>query len=329
MTRGLNATYCGLRLRSPVIIGACPLNMSSEQVRLFTLAGAGAVVLPSLFQEQVVAYREEAASPGPLVEFAPDSDSLALQDYNFGVEEYLRTVARLKRHVGIPVFANLHGARSGDWLRISQELQSVGVDGIEVNFDSAFALAEHSADEVESALLEITRELCDLVSIPVAIKITPFHSNIANLVWRLCECGASGVVCFGYEPHWEVGSAGVVPTPHWKLNTNNGLNQTVAGLVRARSARSPLSIAASGGVSSTEDCIKSLLAGADVVMITSEIYRSGPDAIAHITEGLSRMIARGKFNDLSEFMDARCPPRLDRQSLLACLTSHQRSPTGS
>ena len=326
MSRGLATKYCGLELRSPVVVGACPITLSSERVRQFTFSGAGAIVLPSLFEEQIL-NRMESCGLVPTSSEQKLDVTAPLEDenyYNRGVDEYLRTIARLKRQVGIPIFASLHGCTSGTWLTIGQEIQAAGADGIEANFDSPIACSHESADDAEQLLLEMVTELCDQVTIPVAVKISPFHSNISNLMWRLSESGAAGVVCFGFEPNWKVGSHGFGPTPHWNLNATGNLNQTIAGLARASVASCPLSMAASGGISTAEDAIKVLLAGADVTMITSEIYRSGTDAIAHIIEGLTQFLKRGHYEELNEFLLGRPKPNLSRQTLLACITQSRR-----
>ena len=162
--------------------------------------------------------------------------------------------------------------------------------------------------------------VCDTTSLPVAVKLAPFHSNLTNLVVRLESVGARAVVCFASEPAWHVSIDRIQTTPTWELHPAGAINQTIAGVARAAAAPSAISVAASGGVSSTEDCIKLLLAGADVVMITSEIYRSGPDAVAHMVEGLSAFLNRSQLNSLDELFAARPEPKLDRASVLDCMT---------
>ena len=323
MSSELETTYCGLSVRSPVIVGASPDNLSSEHARQYTLAGAGAIMLPSLFEEQVLASHRE-------IEFFPGEEEQALNTerflkeqnaYSCGVQEYLRCIARIKRQVGIPVFANLHASTDGNWLCIGERLQSAGADGIELSFANPCCDPQLSADETEETLLKIVRHLSEVVTVPIAVKLTPFHSNLANLAQQLKKSGASGVTCFGFEPSWQVRQDLISPSSHWSFGTNGNMNLTLSGILRVSSANVGVSIAASGGVTTAEDSIKALLAGADVVMLTSEIHRAGPDVIAHVCDGLSIYLEKNQHPSLQEFLQHRPERRLDRQALLECLAA--------
>lgn len=276
-------------------------------VRELSIAGAGAVVLPSLFEEQIVHQMlergKETCACEDKVEAACYTESEDV--YNGGPAEYLNTIQRLKDVTAIPVLANLNGCTEGRWLDFARELEFAGADGIEVSLDNDLATASKSADQVEGRLLECVNELSDSVNIPIGVKLTPFHTNLANLAWRLVEAGAAGVVCFAHEPSWLVEIDKVAATLNWGLTPASNINSTLAGLVRIRSGGPEISVAASGGISAPQDLIKTIIAGADVTMVTSEVYRAGPDSIAHLLEGLTSYLMRHGFSSFSEFTASR------------------------
>ncbi len=144
----------------------------------------------------------------------------------------------------------------------------------------------------EEILLESIELLCDQIHVPIAVRLSPFHSSLGNFAWRLTEAGASGVVCFATEPLCQITPRGVAVGLEWPLSPAGHIHTTISGLLRLKKSGPAISIAASGGVSSTEDICKVVLAGANVAMVTSEIYRSGPEVIAHLVEG-SAVIWRG------------------------------------
>lgn len=322
-TSDIRTDYLGLNLNSPVIVGACPMTLKPEKVRQFALAGAGAIVLPTLFEEQVIhEYLERGTRVSPSEDhleslcFDPQEDT-----YNGGLQEYLHTLHQLKQVTGVPLIASLNGFTPGVWLRVVSELESGGADAIEIMLEDPCLTVSKSADQLEQELVRNLEAICDLVAIPVSVKLSMFHTNLANLVWRLVEAGASGIVCFNHEPIWEVRIDRISTSLQWDLTPAGNINPTLAGLVRVRSSGANLSIAASGGISSTEDTIRALLAGADVVMLASELYRSGPDAIAHIVEGLNSYLNRNRFNSIAELLQARPAPKLHRSTYLKCVTA--------
>ena len=299
--------YLGLHLNSPIVIGACSLTQRPEMVRELSIAGAGAVVLPSLFEEQIVhQMMDQGKEPSPSetrIEAACYAESE--DSYNGGPNEYLSNIRQLKSVTAIPVIANLNGCTDGHWLDFSREIEQAGADALELSLDSEVADSACSADEVESRLLESVTDVCDMVNIPVSVKLTPFHTNLSNLSWRLLEAGASGVVCFAHEPAWHVATEQIAATLNWGLTPASNINSTIAGLVRVRANGPDFSVAASGGISVPQDLIKTIIAGADVSMVTSEVYRAGPDAVAHLLDGLSCYLQRHGFMSFQEFVASR------------------------
>ncbi|MDG2223883.1 MAG: dihydroorotate dehydrogenase [Rubripirellula sp.] len=306
MHQDVTTRYMGLPLRSPILVGACPLTLKPEMAREVAIAGAGAAVMPSLMEEQVsrwFARRKGDASnrcPNPEAELCKSENV-----YNGGVESCLKTIPRLKRQCGIPIIASLNGGHDGDWLSIAGDLEAAGVDAIELIINANTYDPDCTAEQAERPLLDAVRRVTQMVSIPVAVKLLPFYSTLPNLAARLREAGAKGIVLFGREPIWEISDGDLVPALHWHLSSPGLLQTTLSGLIRVRGSDPSLSIAASGGIATTLDVVHAVVGGADVTMVTSELYRSGPDVIAHLVEGLSGYLHRNGFNSYCDLIASR------------------------
>ena len=324
MTIDISANYLGLRLSSPVIVGSCSLTKNAEFARTASIAGAGALVLPSLFQEQVVHQMiADGKSPTPkeqAIEAACFQSSESL--YNGGPEGYISTIENLKNCTGIPIIASLNGYSDGHWLRFAEQLEQAGANALEVTLEPELTDPGLSGDEIESQMLKSISALSDLVSIPVSVKLSPYHTNLCNTAWRIVESGGQGLVCFAHEPSWKLELDRISAAPVWGLTQAGNINPTVSGLLRIRSQGPDISLAASGGVSSVSDLINVVVAGASVVMITSELYRSGADVISHLNDGLVRYLDRHGFNAFSDLVAARPKVKPFLRSMHAdCLTN--------
>ncbi len=325
MPPSTSAQYLGLQLSSPVVIGACPMTLNPEAVRALSIAGAGAIVLPSLFEEQVVHQVTESGELTSRRRSRAESvaDGQVEDRFNGGPQGYVDSIVSLKRTTGLPVIASLNGCTSGHWLGIASALEQAGADALEVSLEADPPDPTIGADRVEELLLKSVAALCDLVSIPVSVKLSPFHTNLPNLAWNLSESGASGLVCFAHDPTWQVQKDRIEASLNWSLSQTRSVNETISGVIRVCCGGPPISIAACGGIRSSEDVVKTIIAGADVVMVTSEIYRVGPDAIAHLTEGLSSYLERHNFTSFADLLQARPIPSPYRRS--AYLRSLSRS----
>ena len=301
------AHYMGLKLTSPLVIGSCPMTRSCESVREFVIAGAGAVVMPSLFEEQIIHQRlETGAEPSSEERTIEAASYRPCEDqYNGGPVEYLRTIEDLKRVTSVPIIASLDGYTGGRWLTFASEIESSGADGVELNLHTDFADPSLSADAIEEAMLECVRDVCDLVSIPVSVKLLPFYTSLPNLAWRLTESGVAGLVVFGREPNWVVLPDQVRATTQWSLTPAGSIGSTISGLIRVRCGGPNISVAASGGISSPADFAQVVIAGADVAMVTSEVQREGPDAISHMVEGMISFLERHNYESYESFVNSR------------------------
>ncbi len=332
MTSELTTTYLGLELKSPVIVGSCPLTIQPETVRQLANAGAGAISLPSILQEQIVHAAMKATDPLGAVSssgYQPQQDK-----YNGGVENYLATIRELKLREQVPIFASINGAAAGDWIDYAKEIQASGADALELNWPPAITLPDESGDQIEQRLVNMVRRLCDSVSIPVAVKLNQRFTNLASIAHKLQDAGADGLILFSHLPEWDVSIDRMNWTIRWELSPVASLGGILEGIVRARAGGLDLSVSASGGVRTAEDAIKTMIAGADVVMVTSEIYREGPDAVRRIVEGISRFLDTSHYGSLLAFQQARPavelgPERLMRLEYVEPLTrsDHYRDPT--
>lgn len=273
-------------------------------MRELTIAGAGAVVLPSLLEEQIVRVMIQNGEI-PCVEerLVAQSGSPRFEDnYNGGVHRYLQTLASLKNCTGVPIIANLNGCTHGGWLSFASKLEAAGADAIELSIYTDLIDPAIGADAVEESLLHAIESVCRSVSIPVAVKLLPFFTSLPNLAVRIADAGAAGIVLFGREPSWEVSDGALRSSSHWSLSGSGQLQTTLSGLIRIRPVVPRLSVAASGGISTAKDVIHTVIAGADVAMVTSEIYRNGPEVIAHILEGVTQCLDRQGMQSFDEFV---------------------------
>lgn len=313
MAPNIVCNYLKLPLASPVVVGACPLTLEPESLRQMIASGAGAAVLPSIFQEQLT---ECSASP-----LDPASTYLTecrrrQQAYNYGPDSYLTSIQSIKQLVSVPVIASLNGYSDGAWLDFAKRMEAAGADAIELNVQPIAATVEQTAEQLEAALVAIVRRVCNSVAIPVAVKMTRHFTSVPNMAHRFGMAGAAGVVMFAHEAHWEVAIDRLHWTPNWELTPVESLSATLGGIIQAGVGGLNLDIAASGGIRAAEDAIKVMIAGADVVMITSEIYRSGPGAISKIVRGVERYLETSGFDSLARFQQTRPTPEVRPQSAI-------------
>jgi dihydroorotate dehydrogenase (fumarate) len=323
----LSTTYLGLQLKSPVIVGSCPLTIEPEAVRQMVECGVGAIVLPSILQEQIE--RIELAKTEPLSAMDQTGYQPQHDKYNGGPENYLHRVHELTSQTKVPIIANMNGATNGDWLDFAKRIEASGADAIELNVPPVVDDPSRSSEQIESELCGIVQRVCDSVSIPVAVKLTQRFTNLSRITHDLHSAGAAGVVLFAHQPRWDVCLDRLHWTIRWALTSIDSVAATLEGIVRARAGDLNLSIAASGGIRNSEDAMKAMIAGADAVMVTSEIYREGPDVIRTIVDGMSRYIELSAYDSIENLRRSRPPADLgsDRLKRLEYLDPLTRSET--
>ncbi len=288
MSVDLSTMYLGLQLRSPVVASASPLTGDLDALRRLEQAGAGAVVLPSLFEEQIeheqvglhAALEHGAHSYGEALTYFPEMD-----DYNTGPEEYVEHLADAKRTLSIPVIASLNGVTPGGWTRYARLLQQAGADAIELNVYAVETDPYASAASVEDRTLRLVSQVRTSVSVPLAVKIGPFYTALANMAQRLADARADGLVLFNrfLQPDIDLETMTVRPRLH--LSTQDELRLPLRWIAVLH-GRVPVSLAATGGVREPADVVKLLLAGADVVMLASALLREGAELVRELNVGL-------------------------------------------
>jgi dihydroorotate dehydrogenase (fumarate) len=297
----LTTTYLGLELASPLVASASPLTGRIDTLVRLAAAGAAAVVLPSLFEEDVVAAaldRQRLFTQGT-ESFAEALTYLPEPEATNEIDRHLQLVADAKAIIDVPVIASLNGTTRGGWTRYASELADAGADAIELNVYGLGANSEHTAAALEAELLDLVRAVRDEVAVPLAVKISPFFTTVAHLVSQVAEAGADGVVCFNrfYQPDVDLDTLAVTPT--LDLSTSAELRLPLRWIALL-SGRVPCSLALSTGVHTPADAVKALLAGADVVMATSSLLVHGPEHLGTLHRGLETWLEDHEYESANQ-----------------------------
>jgi dihydroorotate dehydrogenase (fumarate) len=288
MSVDLSMTYLGLTLRNPLVAAASPLTGDLEAIRRMEEAGAAAVVLPSLFEEQL---ERDMLAVRQLLTAGPEGFEQVLarlpelDDYNSGPSGYLRHIKRVKSTVSIPVIASLSGSGSGEWTRHAWLLQEAGADALELNVYFVPTDPEATADAVESRYIELVAAVVEATTIPVSVKLGPYFSSLPNLARRLIDVGADGLVLFNRYLQPDIALTEFRVNPHLALSSPDEVRLPLRWIAILRPQVSA-SLAGTSGVHTAEDVVKLVLAGADAVMTASALLRHGPAHFRALLDGL-------------------------------------------
>ena len=297
MSTDLKTHYMGLELASPLVAAASPLTGTVEGLLALEEAGASAVVLQSLFEEQIEYHELEVNS---ILETGADSFPEAhnffpgLDDYNTGPESYLRLVETAKERLSIPVIGSLNGISLGGWIRYAKLIEEAGADALELNIYFVASDARVTAAEVEERYVDLVGEVAASISIPLAVKVGPYFSSLPNVARRLAVAGARGLVLFNrfLYPDISLSRMRVVPTLHLSSSEEALLPLRWIAILRGQV---PTSLAASSGIQSANDVVKLLLAGADVTMMASALLRRGPNHIRQVSSALASWLEEHEY----------------------------------
>ena len=297
----LTTSYLGLKLRNPIVVSSSPLQQEIDNIRRMEDAGAAAVVLHSLFEEQIRLESEEldrrldqgSESFAESLHYLPDLDQ-----YNHGPEAYLEHIAQAKKSVGIPIIASLNGVSAGGWTRYSKMIEEAGADALELNIYYVAADPEIDGTNIEQRYCEVVGRVRNLVHIPLAVKLSHFFSSIPNVLQKIDRAGADALVLFNrfYQPDIDLETLEIVP--RLVLSSSDELTlrlnwvALLYGIVKA-------DMAITGGVHTAEDVLKSMMVGARVTMMTSALIERG---IPHISAVLKTL---GSWMDGHEFESIR------------------------
>ncbi|HIK11655.1 MAG TPA: dihydroorotate dehydrogenase-like protein [Oscillatoriaceae cyanobacterium M33_DOE_052] len=285
----LNTTYMGMQLKSPLVVGAAaPLTEDIDNIKRMADAGAAAVVLHSIFEEQI---RQERLELHHHLQYGTQSFAEALtyfpepEIFHVGLSEYLNHIQKAKG-AGIPIIASLNGSSMGGWVEFAQQIQEAGADALELNIYSIPTDFDASGAEIEQKYIDILRAVKAEVTIPVAIKISPFFSNTANMTKRLVEAGADGLVLFNrfYQPDIDIEELEV--TTNLLLSTPQDMRLPMRWIAILY-GRLDVSFAATGGVQKGHDAIKLVMAGASIIQIVGSLLRHG---IGHLKDIENEMV---------------------------------------
>jgi len=298
----LSTTYMGLKLKNPLVPSASPLTAEVDSIARLAEHGAAAVVLHSLFEEQI---RHEAAELEHLTTQGTESfaESLTyfprMEDYRHGPEEYLELIEKAKRAVDIPVIASLNGVTVGGWIEYAKKIEQAGADGIELNVYYVATDPQQTGVQVETLYVNILKAVKAAVRIPVAIKLGPYFSSMAAMARRLDEAGADALVLFNrfYQPDINLDRLEVVPdlvlsTP-FELRLPLRWIAILHGHLRA-------SLAATTGVSSARDVVKLLMVGADITQMCSVLLRKGARELATIRHDLEAWLEENEYSSIEQ-----------------------------
>lgn len=326
----LTTSYLGLGLRSPLVPSASPLSRSLEMCQELEAAGAGALIMYSLFEEAVTAEEEamvrflhhQDLGHGEARDFLPDH-----HDFKGALDRYLDDLTRLKAGLGIPVIASLNGVTPGGWLDHARELEAAGADALELNVYYVAGDARQSGTDVEARYLDLLAELRQEIRIPLNMKLGPWFSSVAHMVRQIESAGANGVALFNrfYQPDINIHNLRLQPSLHPSTSADALLPMRWIAILHGRTH---LSLGATGGVHTAADAIKLLLAGADVVHLASALLQQGPGHLAKVRQGIEDWMETQGFTCLEDFrgrlsqLAVPDPSELERANYVQVLDSY-------
>ena len=298
----LTTTYMGLRLGCPLLAGASPLSEQGENIKALADAGAGAIVMHSVFEEQLEAearaldyYLEQGTErfAESLTYFPP------MADYKVGPEVYLDNIAAAKKAVGVPVVASLNGLSVGGWIDYAKKIQDAGADALELNIYLIPTNPGVDAQRIEQVYLDIVKAVKSAVSIPVAVKLSPFFSAMANMARKLDEAGADALVLFNrfYQPDIDLENLEVGPALELSTSADSRLPLRWIAILFGRTRAS---LASSGGVHTGADAAKMVLAGADAVQMVSALLKNGPAHLSEVRDEMARILASKGYESVDQ-----------------------------
>jgi dihydroorotate dehydrogenase (fumarate) len=309
----LSTTYLGFSLPHPLMPGASPLVDDLDTVKRLEDAGAAAIVMHSLFEEQITRERQGSVH-NILIHENSSAEALSYfhkpDEYALGPGHYLEQLQRIKAAVGVPVFGSLNGTTPQGWLGYAKEIQQAGADAIEINFYHVATDPNETGADVERRLLEVVRLVKQAVTIPVAVKLSPFFSSLPHLATQLDSLGADGLVLFNrfYQP--DIDPEALEAVPRLNLSTSNDLLLRVRALATL-SGHVKASLAATGGVHTSLDALKAVMAGAHAIQMVAALLHHGPEHLRLVREELAQWLEDHEYESLGQAQGSmsleRCP----------------------
>jgi dihydroorotate dehydrogenase (fumarate) len=327
----LTTNYLGLSLKNPIVASSSPLSHNVESIRRLEDAGAAAVVMYSLFEEQIgfdsyyIDYHltQGVDSYAESISYFPD-----MQSYNIGPNEYLNLIHRAKDAVDIPIIGSLNGTSLGGWTDYAALIEEAGADALELNIYYLPTTTEVTGVEIEALYLEILSAVREVVTIPLAIKLSPFFSSVANMASRFVDHGADGLVLFNrfYQPDFDLENLEV--GPRLVLSSSDDLRLPLRW-VAILFGRLNADLAITSGIHTSQDVIKGLMAGAKVTMMASELLQNGVRRIGQVLNELVSWLHEHEYESVAQMIGAmsqkHCaePAAFERANYMKMLQSYR------
>ncbi|KAB2880586.1 dihydroorotate dehydrogenase-like protein [bacterium] len=325
----LSTSYMGMKLKNPIVPSASPLSKDIANIRRMEDAGASAIVMYSLFEEQIT---HESMELYYHMTHGTESFSEALsyfvdlQKYNHGPEEYLEHIRKAREAVNIPIIASLNGSSNNGWLQYAKQIQETGVDGIELNMYYVAADVTESSEQLEQRYLETARSIKNL-KIPVAVKLSPYFTSLAHMAKRFDKLGIDALVLFNrfYQPDIDLEKLEVVPNV--MLSTPQSMRLPLRW-VAILHGRIKASLGATGGIHTHEDALKMLMAGANVTMVCSTLLQNGIGRITEILRGMETWMKEHEYVSVEQMLGSMSqksvadPAAFERANYMKALSTY-------
>ncbi len=328
----LSTTYMGMNLRNPLVASSSPLSHKVDTICKLEEAGIGAVVMYSLFEEQITLESQQldyflthgTESYAEALSYFPD-----LGEYNVGPDEYLNLIRKAKEKVNIPIIGSLNGVSAGGWVKYARMIQEAGADALELNVYYLPTDPHLPGTDVEQMMVDVVKAVRQEVSIPLAVKMAPFFSSIPNMAKRLAEAGANALVLFNrfYQPDIDIENLEV--TPHLVLSDSDELRLPLRWTAILY-GRVPVDLAITTGVHTYQDVLKGLMAGAKVTMMASELLQNGMERIGQILDEVRAWMEEYEYSSVQQMIgsvsqkNVKEPAAFERANYMKVLDSYPR-----
>ncbi len=328
----LSTTYMGLKLRNPLVASSSPLSHKVDSIRQLAEAGIGAVVMYSLFEEQITLESQQldyflthgTESYAEALSYFPD-----IGEYNVGPDEYLNLIHKAKQAVDVPIIGSLNGVSAGGWVKYARMIEEAGADALELNVYYLPTDPDLPGTEVEQMTVDVVKAVRSEVSIPLAVKMGPFFSSIPNMAKRLAEAGARALVLFNrfYQPDIDIENLTV--TPHLVLSDSDEMRLPLRWTAILY-GRVPVDLAITTGVHTYQDVLKGLMAGARVTMMASELLQNGIGRIGQILQEMQSWMEEYEYSSVQQMIGSVSqknvaePAAFERANYMKVLDSYPR-----
>jgi dihydroorotate dehydrogenase (fumarate) len=326
----LTTTYLGLTLKNPLIASSSPLTEKLDVVVQMEKAGVAAVVMPSLFEEQIIneswkLHRDLTRGTESFYEalsYLPDTGR-----YSIGPEKYLERLSKTKQTVNIPVLGSLNGVTPGGWIEYAKKIEDAGADALEINLYDIVTDTNITSDQLENTHIALVRDIRAQVKIPVAVKLSPFYTSLPNFTLRLAETGINGLVLFNrfYQPDFDLEELSV--TPNLVLSNSNEMRLPLRWIAMLY-GRIPVDFGLTSGIHTASDMIKAIMAGACATMVTSELLQHGVDRIADILADVEAWMEEHEYESVTQMKGSMSqkavgdPSAFERANYMRVLSSY-------